>query len=369
MTIAARAPINAGEPHDGPVRSGEPSSRELLKRVEDHGHIGLWSIDLRTGKYRLSEGFYRITGLEPANTAGDVLRDLFHPNDMRIREEIVAALLAGIPVHRECRIVRPDRTVRWVELKAEIILDAQARPARAEGIILDITGRHEAGTLIRRSEARYQGLVRAIASVVWTATRDGFAHSCPGWSDLTGQTEFEWSNGGWSKAVHPDDRMASWHRWCACVTANAPYDDHFRILCADGHYRWFNSRGVPIFNEDRTVREWVGVMIEGSQPDIAGPALPVVPTIEDMTGSLVRSARAMLNWSISDLARAAGVSGSSIKRFEENGGGALRERTRSAIRTALEQAGITFIAPGPGQIGVVFGPRCQEVASVTDVET
>lgn len=365
--MAAMAQINPPERQEVAARSSEPSPREMLRRVENHGQIGLWSIDLKTGGHRLSDGFYRITGLDPATTAGDVLRDLFHPDDMRIREEIVAALLAGIPVHRECRIVRPDRAIRWVELKAEIILDAQARPARADGIILDITGRHEAGTLIRRSEARYQGLVRAIASVVWTATRDGFAHSCPGWSDLTGQTEFEWSNGGWSKAVHPEDRMRSWNSWSASVSANTPYDEDFRLLCADGRYRWFNSRGVPIFNEDRTVREWVGVMIEMSPPARAGPS-PSDPIMTEITGSLVRCARAMLDWSICDLARAAGVSGSSIKRFEENGGGALRERTRSAIRTALEQAGITFIAPKTGQTGVIFEPDRAEAVAVADLD-
>lgn len=359
--MAGVAPIDAVERQAAPTRLNEPSPREMLRRVEDHGQIGLWSVDLKTGQNRLSDGFYRITGVDPSATVGDVLRDLFHPDDMRIREEMVAALLAGIPVHRECRIVRPDRTVRWVELKAEIVLDAEARPARAEGIILDITGRHEAGTLIRRSEARYQGLVRAIASVVWTATRDGFARSCPGWTDLTGQTELEWCNGGWNKAVHSDDRLRSWNRWRDAVTANAPYSDHFRLLCADGHFRWFNSRGVPILNEDRTVREWVGVMIEVSHPTGFEPP-PVDTVIEEISGPLVRCARAMLNWSICDLAEAAGVSGSSIKRFEETGGAALRERTRSAIRTALEHAGITFIAPRAGQVGVVFEAKSDDPA-------
>jgi transcriptional regulator with XRE-family HTH domain len=55
-----------------------------------------------------------------------------------------------------------------------------------------------------------------------------------------------------------------------------------------------------------------------------------------------RAARALLNWSRSDLAKAAGVGQSTIAKFER------RERTPhasnlAAIRAALETAGIVFI--------------------------
>ncbi|NEU13920.1 PAS domain-containing protein [Methylobacterium sp. BTF04] len=358
MGMAGRAATLDGRTHESVNRLNEPSPQQMLKLVEDHGQIGLWSIDLKTGENRLSEGFYRITGLMPSNSIGDVLHDLFHPDDLRIREEMAAALLAGIPIHREFRIVRPDRTVRWIEFKAEIVLDAHARPAQANGVIFDITGRHEAHRLIQRSEARYQGLVQAIASVVWTATQDGFARSCPGWFELTGQSESEWHNGGWDKAVHPDDRVRSWNAWRTAVANGAPYDEDLRIKCTDGRYRWLNSRAIPVLNEDRSVREWIGVMVALSDGTRYRPSADEsAPDV--ITGSLVRCARAMLNWSIGDLATAAGVSGSSIKRFEDEGGTALRERTRVAVRKALENAGITFLAPQPGKVGIIFEPKVE----------
>lgn len=69
---------------------------------------------------------------------------------------------------------------------------------------------------------------------------------------------------------------------------------------------------------------------------------------DGVTGVLVRGARALPNWSITDLAAAAGVSGSSVKRFDEDGARATRGRTRDAMRAALGAAGIRFITDAEG---------------------
>lgn len=72
-----------------------------------------------------------------------------------------------------------------------------------------------------------------------------------------------------------------------------------------------------------------------------------------ITSGQVRAAKAMLRWSGEDLARAAGVSLSSIRRVEASDGvpEAQNMRTLIAIKKALEQAGVQFIgtpedAPG-----------------------
>jgi transcriptional regulator with XRE-family HTH domain len=72
-----------------------------------------------------------------------------------------------------------------------------------------------------------------------------------------------------------------------------------------------------------------------------------------ITSGQVRAAKAMLRWSGEDLARASGVSLSSIRRVESSEGvpEAQNMRTLAAIKTALEQAGVEFIgtpeqAPG-----------------------
>lgn len=67
----------------------------------------------------------------------------------------------------------------------------------------------------------------------------------------------------------------------------------------------------------------------------------------------VKAARALLGWSQGDLARESGVSDPTIKRLEA-GDGALggRNETGDKIRSALEAAGVEFIAENGGGAGV-----------------
>lgn len=73
-----------------------------------------------------------------------------------------------------------------------------------------------------------------------------------------------------------------------------------------------------------------------------------------LSSEQVRAARAILRMEQSQLAELSGVSLPSIKRLETQPGQlAAQERTVTAIRTALENAGVHFLAegnisPGPG---------------------
>ena len=65
----------------------------------------------------------------------------------------------------------------------------------------------------------------------------------------------------------------------------------------------------------------------------------------------IRAARAMLGWSMTDLAKAARVSVSTVKRVEDAGPQPVSEGTVGMIRDALETEGVRFLPDdgnGPG---------------------
>ena len=67
----------------------------------------------------------------------------------------------------------------------------------------------------------------------------------------------------------------------------------------------------------------------------------------------IKAARALLDWSQTDLASASGISEPTIKRLEASGGVlGGRETTVASIFKALETAGIEFIAENGGGPGV-----------------
>lgn len=76
-------------------------------------------------------------------------------------------------------------------------------------------------------------------------------------------------------------------------------------------------------------------------------------SIEILSIRQVKAARALLAWSQHDLAAASGVSYPTIARLEKDDGPlGGRASTVEAIRTALERAGVEFIAENGGGAGV-----------------
>ncbi|WP_141300450.1 helix-turn-helix transcriptional regulator [Komagataeibacter diospyri] len=73
--------------------------------------------------------------------------------------------------------------------------------------------------------------------------------------------------------------------------------------------------------------------------------------VEDITSAQVRAARGLLGWSRDRLVEASGVPKRTIVRFEDEVT-APRKSTISAIRAALEAAGVEFIAENGGGAGV-----------------
>lgn len=81
-----------------------------------------------------------------------------------------------------------------------------------------------------------------------------------------------------------------------------------------------------------------------------------------MNPAQVRMARAALNWTLADLARAAGVHRNTISNFETGKFGG-NEEVITAIRTALENAGIIFVPANGAGPGVRLAKRSGDEAA------
>jgi transcriptional regulator with XRE-family HTH domain len=68
--------------------------------------------------------------------------------------------------------------------------------------------------------------------------------------------------------------------------------------------------------------------------------------------SQIRAARALVGWSQTQVANAAGLSIPTIKRAEAEGGIKVSEDALIAIADALKRAGVEFIAENGGGAGV-----------------
>jgi len=117
----------------------------------------------------------------------------------------------------------------------------------------------QAEEALRESEARLRALVTASVDVIWRTDAKGeVLFVSPSWEALTGQTAEETRKFGWLEFVHPDDRARPLAVWMAAAAENRSYESELRVRTRDGRYRHFQTRGVPIFAADGSIREWVG---------------------------------------------------------------------------------------------------------------
>ena len=126
------------------------------------------------------------------------------------------------------------------------------------GITRDITDRKQAEVALQASEERYKALIDITAQIVWNTDPDGkILHSNV--VPFIGQNPEESDGGGWLWAIHPDDRQRTIELWSLALANLTPFEIEHRVRRWDGEYRLMSGRAIPLFNTDRSLREWVGL--------------------------------------------------------------------------------------------------------------
>lgn len=131
------------------------------------------------------------------------------------------------------------------------------------GFTKDISDRKQTEIALQHSEERLRSLTQATAQIVWTTTADGQMHEPqPSFAAYTGQSFEQYQGWGWAETLHPNDRDRTVQIWTRAVETQTLYENEVRLLGANGEYRYFWVRGVPILTEDGSIREWVGANLD-----------------------------------------------------------------------------------------------------------
>lgn len=119
---------------------------------------------------------------------------------------------------------------------------------------------------LKQNEARYRSLTIATSQAVWTASAQGqIVEDIPSWRALTGQSESAVKGWGWLDALHPEDRARTAKVWTEAVKTKILYQTEYRLRVADGTYRYFAVRGVPVIDDAGEILEWVGTNTDISE--------------------------------------------------------------------------------------------------------
>lgn len=347
--------MTAPDPLEAPAspRSDGWSSYQALSMIEELAGAGSWTADLRSGVHRWSWGIYRMLGVAPDGLTPSfrTFYSFVHPDDRITEESWLQRAHDGVPVERTFRIVRRNGAIRWLRGRTEIVLWNQDRPVVLAGAVVDVTEAHEGQRAREANDLRREALALGLNAMFWTACPDGKAPGSLPWEALTGQSPDQAANFGWLDMIHPDDRERVREAWLTAIERRAVMDLTYRLRLAGGGYVWQHARTAPVIDREGRLREWTGVGMPVDPDDVrtrgeGGAGLPVLvsrPPPAPLCGALIRAARALVGWSLADLAAASGVSVSTLRRIEETDETHPRRTAAlKALQRTLEQAGVVF---------------------------
>ncbi|MBD2680784.1 MULTISPECIES: PAS domain S-box protein [Nostoc] len=149
----------------------------------------------------------------------------------------------------------------------------------AEGISIlfqDVTRRKLAEIALEESEKRYRSLVIATSQAVWISNSNGMPKEHSSWMALTGQTDAQVKEWGWLNAIHPEDRELTQLLWTEALKTKNLYFREHRVQVADGSYRFFAARAVPVLDANNEIQEWIGTYTDITERKLAQQALQQV---------------------------------------------------------------------------------------------
>jgi PAS domain S-box-containing protein len=197
---------------------------------------------------------------DPEALRGQAWSMLFPPEYRPAVEAALDAAQRGETVRFSAMRPTCKGTPKWWRIVLSALRGSDGAVERLVAVSHDVTEAHCARRRLERSEARFRSLVTASSAMAWYCSPAGdFELEQPGWEAFTGQPFEAYRGWGWLDAVHPDDRaatIAAWRRVQACRQTET--HEH-RLRRADGQYRHMCVRAVPIFEDDGSVAEWVGV--------------------------------------------------------------------------------------------------------------
>ncbi len=141
--------------------------------------------------------------------------------------------------------------------------------------------------LLELSEERYRLVSEAARDAIWdwhipedrlviSGRISGLAAS-----DLSGCVRME----DWFACMHPDDREQAQSTLAGGISQRAPaYSSEFRILAADGTYRWILSIGVPVFDSSGCPIRMIGTHADVTDMKLQQETITHIAYHDSLTG-------------------------------------------------------------------------------------
>ena len=202
-------------------------------------------------------------GYKPSELVGQSILNVFYEADReQVRNHVENCFQnLGRTFKWEARKVRKDGTVIWVRETANTLL-LKNRPVLLVACE-DITDRKRAEEAARRSEKQLRDVFETIPAMAWSALPDGSVDFMNrAWQDYTGLSMDKALGRESADIIYPDDQAATIAEWESALKNGRSLETEVRLRRADGEYRSWFVRNVPLRDEHGNIVKWYGTAID-----------------------------------------------------------------------------------------------------------
>ena len=185
-----------------------------------------------------------------------------HPDDRGLVLEMADRVAGGSPTNYRHRLLFPDGRIKFVHVLARP-LNIPSAGLEVIGAVIDRTEAEHAEEKIRQSARELRTIIEIIPAFVGSSLPDGAVDFLSqSWLDYSGQTREEAMGWGWTATLHPDDVDRVTSVWDDALRIGRYHEIEFRCRRADGTYRWFLSRSLPLRGDNGEIIKWYGILFD-----------------------------------------------------------------------------------------------------------
>jgi len=241
-------------------------SEQRIATILDAAAGAFYSVD-REGRTNLvSRGFLAMMGFaDESDVIGRKLHAVIHhshPDGTAYPVEqcpIYLCASAGTPAHvLEEEFFRIDGSVVPVEYWVAPVSVGDEHVG-AICTILDLTERKLTERAVRKRNEEFHTLADNIPTLAWMAYADGaiFWYNRR-WYDYTGTSAEDQAGWGWEAVHDPAILPLVVERWKHSIATGEPFEMVFPLKSAQGDWRSFLTRVIPIRDDDGAIVRWFG---------------------------------------------------------------------------------------------------------------
>src|SRR5258707_1149800 len=183
--------------------------------------------------------------------------------------------ITGSITHPLARLVDGSKALARGEFQHEVSITGTDELAHLGRVFNDSARRlQDLYATLQQSEDRLRLVIDTIPAHVWSTRPDGSVDFVNRrWLETTGLTMQDALGWDWGSVVHPDDLPRYVDEWRAALATGEPTESEVRLRRADGKYRWWLVRNVPLRDELGNILKWYGTAFDIEERHRAEDAL------------------------------------------------------------------------------------------------